>query len=461
MQRSPSLTSSVTPFPETAPAGLADLAGGISSVALTELALARAETGEGPRVFTRLFRKTARAEAHASDALRAAGLARSPLEGLPISVKDLLDVAGYTTRAGSRVLDGAPPASASAEAVQRLRHAGAVIIGSTNMTEFAFSGLGINPHYGTPRNPWQRDADGGGRIPGGSSSGAAISITEGMAVAALGSDTGGSVRIPAALCGLVGFKPTARRVPLQGTVPLSPTLDSLGPLATSVSTCIAMDAVLSGEPHTGLRPATVRGLRFLVPDNVVLDGMDDTVRASWTRALDRLAQAGVQLVHQRVAPLDELPGINAKGGFSPPEAWTWHRRFLPARQAEYDPRVLVRIQAGRDVTAADYIELLARRQRWIEDMGALLSGFDALVMPTVPVVAPKIADLERSDTAYFAANGLILRNPAIINVLDGCAISLPCHAPGEAPVGFSLAAAGGQDSHLLSLALAVEPLLRG
>lgn len=432
--------------------------GNITSVQLTEQALARTQGGEGSKVFTRVFQETALAEARASDGLRAAGLARSPIEGLPISVKDLFDIAGLPTRGGSHLLADAAPATRTAEVVQRLRQAGAVIVGTTNMTEFAYSGLGLNPHYGTPRNPWQRD-EGDGRIPGGSSSGAAISVTDGMAMAGIGSDTGGSVRIPSAFCGLTGFKPTARRVSMQGVLPLSANLDSIGPLAPSVRCCATLDAILSGEPLEALHAAPLQGLRLLAPSNVVLDGMDTTVAAAWERALSLLSQAGAHITHAVVAPFSKLAAINAKGGFTAAEAWAWHREYLASRLDEYDPRVGTRILRGKDISAADYIDLMARRKQWIAEVEAQMADHDLLILPTVPVVAPKIADLAQSDEAYFGANGLILRNPTLINFLDGCAISLPCHRAGEAPVGLSLAGTGGQDRRLLSVALAVEQLL--
>lgn len=434
--------------------------GTTTSIQMTEQALARAAQGEGPKVFTRVLRETALAEALASDGLRAAGLTRSAVEGLPISVKDLFDIAGHPTLAGSRLLADAPAATRTAAVVQRLRQAGAVIVGTTNMTEFAYSGLGINPHYGTPRNPWQRGTDSNdGRIPGGSSSGAAISVTDGMALAAIGSDTGGSVRIPSALSGLTGFKSTARRVPMDGVLPLSTNLDSIGPLAPSVRCCATLDAILSGEPLGELRPAALPGLRLLAPTNVVLDGMDESVAAAWGRALSLLSQAGVRITDAVVEPFSELAAINANGGFTAAEAWAWHRSHISTRLAEYDPRVGTRILRGKDISAADYIELLARRTQWIGRVKAQMEEHDLLLMPTVPVVAPRISELVLSDKAYFAANALILRNPTLINFLDGCAVSLPCHRAGEAPVGLSLAGTGGQDRRLLSVALAVERLL--
>ncbi|MFJ3045268.1 amidase [Herbaspirillum chlorophenolicum] len=439
----------------------ADLdAGRTTSVELTEQALAKIAdaNGEGARVFTSVYADQARAAAKASDTLRAAGLARSPIDGLPVSVKDLFDVAGETTLAGSVVLRGKPAAAANSVVVQNLINAGAIVIGKTNMTEFAYSGLGINPHYGTPKNAWQRDVD-GGRIPGGSSSGAAISVTDGMAFAAIGSDTGGSVRIPSALNGLTGFKPTASRVSMKGVLPLSEYLDSIGPLAASVECCAIMDAVLSGEDYAAPIPHPLRGLRLLAPTNVVLDGMDDQVAAAYKAALSKLSAAGAVIVEQPVPALGELAAINAKGGFTAAEAYAWHRDLIAENKAGYDQRVVSRILRGKDMGAADLLDVIHARRRWIANTEAQLDGFDALVMPTVPVVAPKIADLQASDDAYYAANGLILRNPTLINFLDGCAISLPCQPPGNAPVGLSLAMPGGHDRRLLSIALAVETTL--
>ena len=423
------------------------------------LALAAAADGEGARVFTRLYADRARAAACASDVLRDAGLTRSPIDGLPVSIKDLFDVAGETTLAGSVALRGYPEATDSAVVVKRLIAAGAVIVGRTNMTEFAYSGLGINPHYGTPRNPWQRDVD-GGRIPGGSSSGAAISVTDGMAVAGVGSDTGGSIRIPAAFCGITGFKPTARRVSMQGVLPLSENLDSIGAMAPTVLCCAMVDAVLAGEEFVAPVAHSLHGLRLLYPTNVVRDGMDHEVAAAMQAAIAKLTAAGALVVEQEVPAFSQLATINAKGGFTAAEAWTWHRQLIAERKEHYDQRVVSRIMRGKDISAADLLDVIHNRRRWIAEVEQQLAGYDALLMPTVPIVAPKIAALQASDDAYYAANGLILRNPTLINFLDGCAISLPCHAAGSAPVGLSLAAAGGNDQRLLSIALAVETLLQ-
>ena len=434
-------------------------AGRTTAVALAEAALARARdaAGEGARVFTALGAARALAAARAADLLRAAGVVRSPLEGIPVSIKDLFDVAGEVTTAGSAVLRGAAPAARNAPVVERLIAAGAVIVGRTNMTEFAFSGLGLNPHHGTPANPWDRATR---RIPGGSSSGAAVSVTDGMAAVAIGSDTGGSVRIPAALCGLAGFKPTQRRVPTEGALPLSTSLDSIGPLAASVRCCALTDAILAGQPPVPPPARALRDARLAVPDTVVLDGLEPPVAAAFEAALARLSAAGARIQHIAVPEFAEMSRLHARGTLAGAEAWAWHRHLLAERAAEYDPRVGLRLQGGAQMSAADYIDLLAARRRWIAQVEARAAGFDALLLPTVPLLAPRIDALQASDQAYFAANALILRNPTLINFLDGCALSLPCHEPGAAPVGLMLAAAGGQDRALLGLGEAVEQALR-
>jgi aspartyl-tRNA(Asn)/glutamyl-tRNA(Gln) amidotransferase subunit A len=438
-------------------------AGRTTSRALTELALQAATTGsEAAATFIAVHAAGARATADAVDGQRAAGVPLPPLAGIPISIKDLFDEAGQVTRAGSRVLDGAPPAAADSPVLQRLRAAGAVIVGRTNMTEFAYSGLGLNPHYGTPRNPWDRGCDGGaGRIPGGSSSGAAVSVTDGMAAAAIGSDTGGSVRIPSALCGLTGFKPTARRVPITGVLPLSPTLDSIGPLAHSVACCALLYEVMAGEPVAPLRPAALAGLSLAVPKALVFDGIDTTVAAAFDAACRALSAAGVRIVETEMPEFNELAQINRLGGFAAAEAWAWHAPLLARSEAGYDPRVAVRIRRGAGMSAADYLALQADRRRWIAAVRQRLADTNAftMVMPTVPVVAPAIAPLQASDELYGSTNLLVLRNPSVINFLDGCALSLPCHAPGTAPVGLMLAAVAGHDARLLAIAAAVESVL--
>ncbi|MFG1461970.1 amidase [Xanthobacter sp. DSM 24535] len=434
----------------------ADLETGRTSArALAETALAKARdpAGEGARVFTSLYADWAENLARASDAVRQASVARSPIEGLPISIKDLFDVAGETTRAGSVALDGAPPARVHSRVVARLLAAGAVLTGRTNMTEFAFSGLGLNPHYGTPLNPFDRAT---GRIPGGSSSGAAVSVSDGMAAAAIGTDTGGSVRIPAALCGLTGFKPTARRVPRTGVLPLSTSLDSIGPIAPTVACCALLDAILSGSGAEVPAPAALAGLRLAVPTTLVLDGMDGAVSAAFSQALSILSGAGARITEIDLPEFAGLGAINAKGGLAAAEAWHWHRGLIAREGPRYDPRVLARLMRGREMSAADYIDVVEARAAWIASVEARVAGFDALLLPTVPVIAPPLAALERDDAAYGAANVLILRNPTVLNFLDGCALSIPCHWPGTAPVGLMIAGAAGRDSAVLAIGLAAE-----
>ena len=435
-------------------------AGTTSAVALTEDALARAAdpAGEGARVYLHVDAEGARRAAAAADLLRP-GAPRSAIDGLPISVKDLFDVAGQTTRAGSVVLADAAPAARHAEVVQRLRAAGAVIVGRTNMTEFAYSGLGLNPHHGTPRNPWDRAT---GRIPGGSSSGAAVSVSDGMAAAAIGSDTGGSVRIPAAFCGLTGFKPTARRVSMAGVLPLSRRLDSVGPIAPSVACCAALDAILSGEDPAGTvpPPALLRGLRLAVPTTVALDALQPAVAGAFAAALSKLSAAGAAISEIAVTPFAELAGLNTRGGLIAAEAYAWHRDLLAREQARYDPRVALRMLRGREMSAVELLDLLDARLRWTAEVEAAIGGFDALLMPTIPIVAPPLAELEASDALFGETNLLVLRNPSFINFLDGCALSLPCHREGEAPVGLMVAGAGGRDRRILAIGLAVEAALR-
>lgn len=449
------------PIPKTLAALAADLGSGkTTALALAEACLARIADpeGEGRRTILQCDPKKVRAQAAAQDALRAAGAAASPLAGIPISVKDLFDVQGEVTKSGSRILDGAPPATADAIAIARLRRAGAVIVGRTTMSEFAFSGLGINPHYGTPKNPYDRKT---GRIPGGSSSGAAISVTDGMAHAGIGTDTGGSCRIPAALTGVVGFKPTARRVPLTGCMPLATSLDSIGPLARSVDCCALIDALMAGEEPVALPGMPVRGLRLAVPGNVVLDHMDKDVAAAFQRALTALSKAGAAVSDVQLPVLDKVPGLFAKGGIACAEAYAFHQAWLAEHGPGYDPRIRVRIELGREQSAADYIGLLHLRAALGRELDTATAPYDAVLMPGVAIVAPPIAALDPKEPfeTYMRINGLILRNTAIGNQMDRCSIAIPCHGPGEPPVGLMLVGERGADRRLLMHAKAVETAL--
>jgi Asp-tRNA(Asn)/Glu-tRNA(Gln) amidotransferase A subunit family amidase len=378
------------------------------------------------------------------------------LSGVPVSFKDLFDVAGQVTKAGSKVLENAPAAAADCPAIARLRAAGAVLVGRTNMVEFAFSGVGINPHYGTPVNPADAQVN---RIPGGSSSGAAVSVATGAALVGLGSDTGGSIRIPAALCGIVGFKSTARLVPTLGAVPLSTSLDTVCALTGSVRDAItvhevlaARSVVLSGKP--------LAAYRFAVARTWMQDGLDITVASAFERSLKRLRATGAQVEEIDLNQISELPSINATGGLSAAESFAWHRQLITKHQADYDPRVALRILRGASMTAFDYIDLLAARAEWIARMEARLVGFDAVLSPTVPMVAPSITSVLHDDAEFFRVNGLLLRNTSVVNMLDGCGISLPCHAPGELPVGLMLWQGALHDDVVLDAALQVEMLLK-
>ena len=438
-------------------------AGQTTSRALVEACLARIDDreGEGGRVFLAVYAEQARRSADAIDMLRRAGRAPGPYAGIPISLKDLLDVAGEPTRAGSVALADAPPAAAHATVVQRLLSAGLVPVGRTNMTEFAFSGVGINPHYGTPRSPFGRvpgDAA-AGRVPGGSSSGAAVSVSDGMAFMGVGTDTGGSCRIPAAFCAVVGFKPTARRVPLDGVFPLSPSLDSVGPLAGTAACCAAMDAIMAGEAVAPLPERPVAGLRFLMPTKIVLDAMDPPTERAIDRAVQRLDRAGAVIHHRPVRSLDLLVEAHARGGFAVVEAYARHRGLMMEREAQYDPRVAGRILPGAGMLAADYVTLVQARRRVIAAFEAEMAPYDALIMPTVPIAPPPIGAFA-DDEDYRRLNGLILRNPSQVNFLDGCAISLPCHEAGDPPAGLMLAAPAMADERLLSISVALEPVLR-
>lgn len=449
----------------TAPQSLFSMAealadGRLRSRDLVEQALDRVADpqGEGSRTFVAVHAQAARAAADESDRLRRQGVPLPALSGLPASVKDLFDEAGSVTKAGSRVLEDAAPATQDAPAIANLRKAGLISIGRTSMTEFAFSGVGINPHTGTPANPWDRANR---RIPGGSSSGAAISVTDGMAAVGIGSDTGGSCRIPSALTGLVGYKPTTSRISTVGTVPLSFTLDSIGSLGRTVSCCWAADRALSGQsinPTDAPVADSISAPRLGVLRNYVTAGMDSIVARTYEQALQRLEQAGAILTDVTFPELDTLPEINALGGFPAPESLTWHEKFIGKHANLYDPFVLKRILRGKEQTAVDYITLRLRRRALIAKAAEALDAYDAILMPTVPIIAPRIDDLH-DDAVYATTNLLLLRNPTITNFLDRCAISLPCHEHGSAPVGIMAMGHHMRDDHLLNVAAWMEQAL--
>ncbi len=424
--------------------------------ALVSGALEAAAQPAAKSVFTKLYPEAALAAARAADAAQKAGVVQPALAGLPVSIKDLYGVAGETTMAGSIVCQGEPPQKQDAPVVTRLRGAGAAIVGKTNMTEFAFSGIGINPHYGTPVNPSDSNV---ARIPGGSSSGAGVSVALGLSVAGLGSDTGGSIRIPAALCGIVGFKSTQNRVPLEGALELSRSLDTVCAMTRSVQDCITVDAVLSGA-MLPVRRRPLAGMRLAVPQTVVLDGLDKTVSQAFDRSLSILSEAGAQIIEIALTEFADIPKVNSPGGLSPIEAYAVHHERLARAQAQFDQRVAARVMMGASVTAQQYIALLDKRRAWIASVERAMEGYDALLCPTVPAVAPEIEKLVASDEVFFKANGQMLRNTFIINLLDGCSYSLPCHRDDELPVGLMLSSVHGDDARLSAVALAVEDALR-
>jgi aspartyl-tRNA(Asn)/glutamyl-tRNA(Gln) amidotransferase subunit A len=408
--------------------------------------------------FVRRFDTLATATAQAVDAQHRAGAPLPPLAGLGVSVKDLFDVQGFVTSAGSRVLADQASAATDCPAVARLRRAGAALTGHTNLSEFAFSGVGLNPHHGTPPNPATLSFDSAPRIPGGSTSGGAVSVATGAAWAALGSDTGGSIRIPAALQGLVGFKNTACLTPTAGAVPLSTTLDTACAITLSVRDAVLLHEVLA-QRSVALPCRPLSALRFGVPTTLMLDALDRTVANAFEGALRTLREAGAQIVQIALPEILELAAINATGGFSAAESWAWHRARLMTDEARYDPRVALRIRRGEHMSAADYIDLLNARRDWIARMHLAARAFDAFLSPTVPIVAPRIAELQADDAAFFAANALLLRNSSVVNMLDGCALSLPCHAADEMPVGLTVWSTALRDDAVLDACLAIEAAL--
>jgi Asp-tRNA(Asn)/Glu-tRNA(Gln) amidotransferase A subunit family amidase len=426
--------------------------GATSAAAELDRALAAARSPACTHAFLALTPDRALREA------TAAGAQALPLAGLPVSIKDLFDIQGEVTAAGSTVLADAAPASADSAAVARLRAAGAAILGRTNMTEFAFSGVGVNPHHGTPANPADPATP---RIPGGSSSGAAVSVATGAAFIGLGSDTGGSIRIPAALCGIVGFKNTARLTPLAGALPLSGTLDTVCAMTRSVRDAVLAHEVLAAR-KVALAGKPLSQARFAVARSQLLDGLDLPVAQAFEAAVRTLRDAGARVEEIALDEVRDLGTIQATGGFSAAESYAWHRELLASRGAGYDPRVRHRIERGAGMKAWEYLDLVRARADWIARVGSALQGFDAVLSPTVPIVAPPIADVApgaERDEAFFRVNALLLRNTSVVNMLDGCAISLPCHAPGSLPVGLMLWHGAMRDDALLDLALATEAAL--
>ena len=419
----------------------------------TEAALARIAAAPEAAIFTRVYAQRARAEADAADARRRDGVTLGALDGVLVSIKDLFDVAGETTLAGSRLLADHPPAGADAPVVARLRRAGAVILGKTSMSEFAFSGLGLNPHTGTPGN-----AHDPARIPGGSSAGAGVAVALGLCDIAIGTDTGGSVRIPAAFNGIVGLKPTARRVPTAGAFPLSYTLDSIGPLAATVQACADADAVMSGGETGPMVPAALAGLRIGVPRGRLFADTEPAVAQAFEATLGRLSTAGARITDLDIEDILEAMRLTlAAAPIAAAEAAAIHADWLESRADAFDPRVLQRIRGGAGVAAPAYVRTLRRRAELVAMAAARLDACDVLALPTVPMLAPLLAPLEDDDAAFARTNLLALRNPTVGNFLDLCGLSLPMRTDGL-PAGLMLMAPALQDARMLAIGRAVETL---
>ncbi|MDI1346688.1 MAG: amidase [Pseudolabrys sp.] len=418
-----------------------------------DLALAKIDDpkGEGARACLTVYRDQAIAAAQAADARARAGISLGPLDGTIVSIKDLFDVAGEVTRAGSKVLaDEGKPAALDAPAVRRLRAAGAVIVAKTNMSEFAFSGLGLNPHYGTPGNPADR-----ARVPGGSSAGAAVAVADGMCDIGIGSDTGGSTRIPASFCGITGFKPSHQRVPTEGAFPLSSALDSIGPMARCVADCANADAVLAGEMPEPLQAMPLAGLRLGVAQGLPLENLDDTVGRRFPEALDRLERAGARLTYEKLPLLDDMMQALSRTSILMAEVYSIHKDRLARRGDDIDQIVRARVEKGAGISAADYINAVRTRAALIQAMDARLADLDALVLPSTPIVAPRIDEVG-NPRDFMARNAMALRNTTIANFFDLTAISLPLPRDGALPTGLMLFARNGRDRRLLRVAAAVE-----
>ncbi len=430
------------------------ISGEITSEALVQRAFERIEdkNGQGALTFTKLFKEQAIGNAQDYDQRRKNGEPLPAYAGVPITIKDLFDIEGHATTAGSKLLKSAPVAQKDASIVSRLMQAGFIILGKTNMTEFAFSGLGLNPHYGTPSSPYDRET---GRIPGGSSSGAAVSVADGFAAAGIGTYTGGSCRIPAALCGIVGFKPSQSRIPMNGTYPLSPSLDSIGPLAPTVQSCAILDAIMAGYEPKPLENISLQGLNFAIIRKPTLNDMDDHVATTFNQVRTKLESLGISITEIEISELDQIPHLNKNGGIAAAEAYMWHKDQLDSSSAQYDIRVATRITNWVGQSESDYQDLLSARKSIIEAANAKTGQYDAIICPTVPTIAPTIASLA-DDDEYLYRNMLMLRNPSTFNFLDRCSISIPCHEVGTAPVGLMITGANGDDRKILSIAAKLQ-----
>ncbi|MCB1447404.1 MAG: amidase [Rhizobiaceae bacterium] len=435
--------------------------GALDPVALAEEVLDGIRSRADRSIFVSLSPDRALAEAAASRRRLSEGRSLGLLDGIPIAWKDLFDLEGVATTAGSVVLADAPPAARDAAVVDALKGAGMVTVGRTNMSEFAFSGLGINPHYGTPENPHARDV---ARLPGGSSSGAGVAVAAGLVPVAMGTDTGGSIRIPAAFNGVVGYKATRGRYSMDGVFPLAKRLDSLGPLCHTVQDAVWIDAAMRRLSAPSVGRGSVEGLSLIVPETIFFDGIETGVADAFETALARLGKAGARISRRPFPLFAELFDLMAKHGpLVTAEAFALHRERLSSPAAErMDHRVVMRCRLGEKTSMPDYIAILDARERMIAALAREVPRDAILVSPTLPHVAPPTAPLAEDDALFVAMNGRTLRNTLIGNFFDWCGVSIPCGA-GDAgmPVGLLLSGLPDTDEHLLSVAMAAEPVVRG
>ncbi|MDA5636103.1 MULTISPECIES: amidase [Rhizobium/Agrobacterium group] len=412
-------------------------------------------------IFIGLTAERAMAEAEAASKRIRDGRSCGVLDGIPVAWKDLFDLEGMATTAGSTVLAESTTASRDADVVTALKQAGMISIGRTNMSEFAFSGLGINPHYGTPRNPASQD---GHRLPGGSSSGAGAAVAAGLVPVAIGTDTGGSVRIPAAFNGVVGYKASRGRYSMRGVYPLAKSLDSLGPLTRTVQDAVWVDAAMRGKATADVAHTPLSRLSLVVPETVFFDGIEDDVAAAFEQAVERLVRAGASVRWQAFPIFSELFDlIRQKGALVTAEAFALHKaRLEGADAARMDPRVVARTKLGANISMPNYIAILEARERMTVAFSGMVGRHELLVSPTLPHVAAKVAPLIDDDDAFFSMNAKTLRNTQIGNFFDLCGVSIPC-GTGEAemPVGLLLSGLHGTDDHLLGVAMAAEEIVRG
>ncbi len=436
--------------------------GALDPVALAEETLAAIRSHPDTTIFLSLLDERAKAEAQAARRRLREGRSRGVLDGVPIAWKDLFDMKGLATTAGSRVLQDAAPAGRDAAVVQALAEAGMVSVGRVNMSEFAFSGLGINPHYGTPRNP--ASPAGEDRIPGGSSSGSAVAVAAGLVPVAMGTDTGGSVRIPAAFNGIVGYKATRGRYAMDGVFPLARSLDSLGPLCRTVQDAAWIDAAMRGQAPAAMLPRLAPAdLSLVIPETVFLDGAEPEVLAAFEGALETLARAGARIRRQAFPEFSAIFDLMARhGALVTAEAFVLHRaRITGPAAAGIDPRVVKRTLLGEKITLSDYLETLDARERLTAAFEARLEPGDLLISPTLPHVAPAIRPLIDDEDLFFQTNGKTLRNTLVGNFLDWCGVSLPCGTGAAGmPVGLLLSGPRNSDERVLAAAAAVDGWLR-